>query len=188
VMPLSESKNKTHFPGNNVEIIGETVVLSIGSNMGDRELNIQNAVKALETAGVIDIKISSFYETEPVGYTEQDEFLNIAAIGQTLLSPQELLSTIQSIENSMARKREIRWGPRPIDIDIVFFGGRIINEPGLSVPHPEYKKRAFVIMPILEITPDFKDLQGVPLKHYLTQPEVASQRVVRLTRKIKRGL
>lgn len=151
------------------------MVLSLGSNMGDREFNIVKAVEALKACGVDNVRISSFYETAPVGYTKQSDFLNIALSGTTRLAPRHLLSVVHDIERSMHRRRDIRWGPRPIDIDIIFFGNRKINEPDLVIPHPEYKKRAFVLVPVLEILPGFRDLEGIPLENYLKMPEVAGQ-------------
>lgn len=126
--------------------------LSLGSNVGDREANLREAVRRLAEFGTVG-KISSFYETEPVGFTKQPWFLNCAVELDTEKSPQELMGGLLDIERSMGRERDVAGpkGPRKIDIDILLFGDRIIDEPGLKVPHPAMHQRRFVLVPLAEI-------------------------------------
>ncbi len=128
--------------------------LSLGSNMGNREQNLKEAVSALMKEPDIQIEnISSIYETDPVGYTEQDCFLNIALQVKTSLRPEELLSKCQQIEIELGRKREIRWGPRTIDLDILLYNHENIETESLVIPHPRMHERAFVLVPLLELNP-----------------------------------
>ena len=131
------------------------VYLSFGSNVGDRGANIKSALKYLNDLGVKKKKLSSLYETEPWGNTNQSAFLNIAGIFETAFSPLELMNKILSIENLMGRRREKKWEPRIIDIDILFYGNEIVNANGLIIPHPETEKRKFVLIPLAEIASEF---------------------------------
>jgi len=131
------------------------VYLSFGSNVGDREANIETALKFLDDADVKLIKFSSLYETEPLGNPNQPGFLNCAGIFDTSISATELITEILNIEKTMGRQRTEKWQPRIIDIDILFFGNEIVNENGLSIPHPEMQKRKFVLTPLAEIAPGF---------------------------------
>ena len=126
--------------------------LSLGSNMGDRLEMLKQAVSSLKEHPSIDVlKISSLYETDPVGFTEQDPFLNMVIYLQTNLSAHELLDACQSIENELNRKREIRWGPRTIDLDILLYNHNEMNTDRLVIPHPRMHERAFVLVPLLEL-------------------------------------
>ena len=128
------------------------VYLSLGSNIGKREEYIQKAVEAIEkTEGIVVLKKSGLYETTPVGYLEQDLFLNAVIKIETNFSAREILKIINKIEAELDRKREIRWGPRTIDIDILIFSDKKINEPDLTVPHKEMLNRLFVLVPLIEI-------------------------------------
>ena len=127
-----------------------TAYLSLGSNLGDREQNLRTAIANLEG----DLTISSFYETEPVEFTEQPWFLNCAVAVRTELTPQQFLSNIQAIEHKMGRRRIQPKGPRNIDIDILLFGDAIIDTPELQLPHPAMHDRRFVLEPLSEIAPD----------------------------------
>lgn len=131
------------------------VYLSFGSNVGDRAANIETALKFLDDADVKLRKHSSMFETEPWGNTEQEKFLNCAAEFVTSLSPHQLMNQLLAIENRMGRQRKIKWEPRIIDIDILFFGNEILNENGLIIPHPELQKRKFVLIPLAEIAGGF---------------------------------
>jgi len=124
--------------------------LGLGSNLGNKEQNLKKAIKALEKISKVD-SISSFYNTEPVGYKEQDSFLNAAIKIQTLLSPYELLEQIMNIEKELKRERIIKWGPRTIDIDILFYDAVIMKEETLTIPHYEAHNRLFVLDPLSEI-------------------------------------
>ena len=127
-----------------------TVYLSLGSNLGDREQNLRAAIARLR--GVL--AVSSFYETEPVEFTEQPWFLNCAVAVRTELTPEQFLAKIQQIEHEMGRRRIQPKGPRNIDIDILLFGDSIINTPELDVPHPAMHQRRFVLEPLNEIAPE----------------------------------
>ena len=130
----------------------EFVILSLGSNLGDREANIlaaEDALKALP--GVEGFKTASIYETEPVGLEDQPYFLNTCVGFYTDIDPFELLDKIHVIESELLRTREIHWGPRTIDIDIIFYGDRVIMKPELTVPHPRWNLRSFVTVPLREL-------------------------------------
>lgn len=132
------------------------VVLSLGSSMGDRQATLSGALASLGNTGGIEVKrVSDFIETQPYGGVAKNTFLNCAALIECTLSPQELLKAIHGIEAEFARTRNVRWDDRTLDIDIIFFGNRIIEEEGLCVPHPDYKNRDFVIVPLKQIVPDF---------------------------------
>jgi 2-amino-4-hydroxy-6-hydroxymethyldihydropteridine diphosphokinase len=132
------------------------VYLGIGSNLGDREENIRKALSILdETDGITVRTVSSCYETEPVGpVTDQNDFYNAAAEIETALDPRELLARVNSVEQRLGRVREERWGPRTIDIDILLWDDRVVEEGGLTIPHPEMERRAFVLTPLAEIAPE----------------------------------
>jgi 2-amino-4-hydroxy-6-hydroxymethyldihydropteridine diphosphokinase len=126
--------------------------LSLGSNVGDREAHLREAVRRLSALGTVG-KISSFYETEPVEFTKQPWFLNCAVELDTEKTPQGLMRGLLDIEKQMGRDREASApkGPRTIDIDILLYGDQIIDEPGLKVPHPAMHQRRFVLAPLAEI-------------------------------------
>lgn len=132
------------------------VYLGIGSNLGDRAENIRKALSILGETDAITVRtVSSCYETEPVGpVTGQDDFYNIAAQIETTLSPRELLAFAKSVEQRLGRVGGDRWGPRTIDIDILLWEDRVVDEDGLTVPHPEMTRRAFVLTPLAEIAPE----------------------------------
>lgn len=133
------------------------VFLSLGSNMGRREVFLQEAIFALDKTDDISIyKVSSIYETEPVGFTRQNKFLNMAVEVQTALSPMELLKTTQQVELKLGRKRTIKWGPRTIDIDILLYDQLIIETEWLTIPHPRMMSRAFVLIPLFDLNPKLR--------------------------------
>jgi 2-amino-4-hydroxy-6-hydroxymethyldihydropteridine diphosphokinase len=143
-------------------------MLSLGSNIGNRTENIKSALMLLSEFGFQTGRLSSFYETEPVGYKDQNDFLNIAVSGGYEKDPEDLLGAIFEIEERLGRKRAIRYGPRTIDIDIIFFKGRRYDLDGLKIPHPEYRNRKFVLEPVIEIEPDLTDcVTGETLKDIL---------------------
>ncbi|GKU84991.1 2-amino-4-hydroxy-6-hydroxymethyldihydropteridine diphosphokinase [Niallia sp. NCCP-28] len=128
--------------------------ISLGSNVGNRVEYLQEAVRMLGQQEEISlVSISSIYETDPVGYVEQDPFLNIVLEVCTSLTPLDLLKVCQSVENELGRKRIIRWGPRTIDLDILLYNHENIESEKLSIPHPRIEERAFVMIPLLEIAP-----------------------------------
>jgi len=130
------------------------VFLGLGSNLGDRGENIKKAIEYLESKIRIE-KVSSIIETEPYGFVDQPKFLNCVLKGTTVLSPFELLEFVLDIENKMGRKRLFKWGPRNIDIDILFYDDCVIDTENLKIPHPELHKRLFVLEPLCEIEKDF---------------------------------
>ncbi|HIJ59764.1 MAG TPA: 2-amino-4-hydroxy-6-hydroxymethyldihydropteridine diphosphokinase [Nitrospirae bacterium] len=129
------------------------IALSIGSNLGKREENINKAIKMLSERGVIVQEVSSFYETEPWGYKDQPAFINIAVKAKTSLSPQKLLDVVKSIELKLGREKNFKWGPRLIDIDIIFYNDLIIDNDEIKIPHPLMQEREFVLKPLVEIMP-----------------------------------
>ena len=134
------------------------VYLSLGSNSGNRFRLIEQAINFVGMCENVKLlQTSALYETEPWGVKDQNWFLNIIAKIQTTLSAQDLLLKLQNVEKTLGRNRdnERRWGERPIDIDIIFYGNECINTEILSVPHPRMQERAFVLVPFLEIEPDF---------------------------------
>jgi 2-amino-4-hydroxy-6-hydroxymethyldihydropteridine diphosphokinase len=133
------------------------VYLGLGSNVGNREANIQQALEQLQVDDLRLLRLSSLYETEPMGLREQPWFLNQVAEFTTEFSPLQLLQRIQAVEIALGRKREIVNGPRTIDIDIVLFGNVIMNTAELTIPHPRYRERRFVLEPLLELNPALKD-------------------------------
>ena len=128
------------------------VYLSLGSNIGNRQKYIESAIELVgKREGIKILKKSGLYETSPVGYVEQDLFLNAVIKIETDFSAREILKIINKIENELDRKREIRWGPRTIDIDILIFSDKKINETDLIIPHKEMLNRLFVLVPLIEI-------------------------------------
>ena len=127
-----------------------SIYLSLGSNIGNRENNLKLALK--ELSEILRIKkISSIYETEPLLYQKQDNFLNIVVEVSYFDEAESLLKNIKDIEKKMGRKATFRFGPRIIDIDIIFFNGQEINDESLTIPHKEWKNRLFVIAPLYEV-------------------------------------
>ncbi len=131
------------------------VFLLLGSNLGNRVGYLQQAAGLIGEAVAEVVQASSVYETESWGKTDEPDYLNQVIFLKTDLAPRTLLETLLGIETKMGRKREIKWGSRIIDIDILFYGNQLINEPGLVVPHPELQNRMFTLAPLNEIAPDF---------------------------------
>ncbi len=135
--------------------MGTMAYIGLGANLGDRQANVQQALRELAILPTIElVKVSSLYETAPVGVVDQPSFLNQVAAVRTSLSPQALLSALLHIENQMGRTRTVRWGPRVIDMDLLLYGDAQIALPGLTVPHPRLRERAFAMVPLAEIAPD----------------------------------
>jgi 2-amino-4-hydroxy-6-hydroxymethyldihydropteridine diphosphokinase len=127
--------------------------LSLGSNIGDRTANLRAAMAAIDALGKV-LKVSSFYETEPVEFTAQDWFVNCVLELDTNLEPRELMDAMLGIEQQMGRRRDGNKGPRIIDLDLLLFEKEIIDEHGLKVPHPAMHERRFVLAPLAEIAPE----------------------------------
>lgn len=142
------------------------VYISLGSNLGDREKNIKEAIRIVSGASLLPtkepkkkinvVKISSIYETEPVGFKEQNWFLNAVIEIETTLSPQELLVVLQQVESKLDKKIERKWGPRTIDLDILLYDDIILDSPDLQIPHKLMHERAFVLIPLVQIAPNIK--------------------------------
>ena len=124
--------------------------IGLGSNLGDREATIEAAIAALP--GVV--AVSRLRETAPVGVLDQPPFLNGAAVIETTLSPRELLEQLLAIERELGRERRERWGPRTIDLDLLLYGDAVVDEPGLTVPHPRLHERRFALEPLYELDPE----------------------------------
>lgn len=132
--------------------------LGLGSNIGDRKQQLLKAIDLIgNIKGIKVTKQSSIYETAPIGYTDQPNFLNLCLEIETELSPQQLLKHCLDIEQQLHRVREIRWGPRTLDIDILLYSDNIIETDNLSIPHPRMQERAFVLIPLNDIASDKKD-------------------------------
>jgi 2-amino-4-hydroxy-6-hydroxymethyldihydropteridine diphosphokinase len=130
------------------------VGIGLGSNIGDKPKNIQRALALLEERGIARLTaVSSIYRTPPWGYKEQEFFANACALGETRLAPLELLAAVNAIEKDMGRAPSIRWGPRLIDIDLLFYGSGTFEHPKLHLPHKNMFERAFVLVPLAEIAP-----------------------------------
>lgn len=128
--------------------------LGLGSNIGDGPANIATALRLLKESGAIElVAVSSIYRTRPWGYLDQPPFANACALARTKLEPAALLAAVKKLEADMGRKETVRWGPRLIDIDILFYGEAPLSTPDLVLPHKELFNRAFVLVPLAEIAP-----------------------------------
>ena len=133
----------------------EIAYVGIGANIGDRAANVAEALRELGAQPTIEVvRVSSLYETAPVGRTDQPDFLNAVAAVRTALSSSDLLLALLSVENQMGRVRNLRWGPRVIDLDLLLYGNTQVHTPGLTIPHPRLRERDFVLVPLAEIAPE----------------------------------
>ncbi len=131
------------------------VYLNLGSNLGDRLQNLKMAIKKIEESDFISIqKISPVYETDPVGYEDQPRFLNLVVLAETALKPLLLLDCLLDIEKKMGRKKEKKWRPRNIDMDILLYDDLIVNSDRLILPHPQMHQRRFVLVPLTQVNPN----------------------------------
>jgi len=155
------------------------VILGLGSNKGNKKEYLRSACVALSSL-LKNMRCSSVYQTSPQDYVEQDDFFNMVLEGEYEDSPFSLLEEIQKIEasNGRNREKEIAKGPRTLDIDILFFGDIELNTPGLIIPHPQITKRAFVLVPLLELFPDFS--RG-SISYKTLLPLLKEQRVNKIT-------
>ncbi|MDU9350370.1 MULTISPECIES: 2-amino-4-hydroxy-6-hydroxymethyldihydropteridine diphosphokinase [Staphylococcus] len=132
--------------------------LGLGSNVGDRKAQLDQSIRILnETEGINVTQTSPIYETEPVGYVEQPQFLNQCIEIETSLTPHDLLKACLGTEQQLHRVRDISWGPRTLDVDILLFEEQIIDEDDLIIPHPRMLERSFVLIPLNDIAPDFTE-------------------------------
>ncbi|WP_138496129.1 2-amino-4-hydroxy-6-hydroxymethyldihydropteridine diphosphokinase [Paenibacillus pinistramenti] len=128
--------------------------IALGANLGDREATLMEAIRTLDGHPRIAVtRCSNMYETEPVGYVEQPNFVNMAVSVTTSLSPEELLDFMLQTEQLLGRERSIRWGPRTVDLDLLWMGGLSLDTPKLTLPHPRMMERAFVLVPLADIVP-----------------------------------
>ena len=133
-----------------------SVAIALGSNVGHRERHLRDGLAAL-SSHVSGLRISAFHATDPVGVGPQPEFLNAAAVGDTTLSARALLETLLRIEQDFGRERPFPGAPRTLDLDLILYGDAIIDEPGLIVPHPRFRERRFVLEPLSEVAPGWRD-------------------------------
>lgn len=132
------------------------VYLGLGANLADRQAQLQRAVDLLPSAGVSPLRASSTYETDPMYLADQPLFLNMVLEAETDVAPIFLVKRLQAIEYEMGRRRVVANGPRIIDLDILYYGGLVIDLPGLTVPHPRIGERRFVLDPLAELAPDLR--------------------------------
>jgi 2-amino-4-hydroxy-6-hydroxymethyldihydropteridine diphosphokinase len=132
----------------------QAVVLSLGSNIGDRLAELQSGLDRLCGAGLACLAVSGVYETAPVGGPPQDDYLNAVLLGRTGLPAREVLARCAAAEAAAGRARTVRWGPRPLDVDVIVYGAETSDDPVLTLPHPRAHERAFVLAPWLEVAPD----------------------------------
>lgn len=133
----------------------EKIYLGLGSNIGNRGEKLQTALTDLERWGVKILRSSSIYETSPVGKKDQPDFYNMVVQVKTDRSPEDLLTVIRAVERSLGRVRTEKWGPRTMDIDLLFYGDTVFDDPDLTVPHRHLSERKFVLVPLREIAPEF---------------------------------
>ena len=132
------------------------VAIALGSNLGDRERYLREAVAALQDF-ISNLRVSSFHETAPVGVGDQPAFLNGVAVGETSLGAGALLNRLLDIERQFGRERPYAGAPRTLDLDLILYGDAVLDEPDLSVPHPRFRERAFVLEPLAEIAAEWVD-------------------------------
>lgn len=133
-----------------------SVAIALGSNEGDRAAHLRFAVDRLD-AFLHDIRLSGFHDTAPVGVEAQPRFLNAVVAATTSLPPRALLEALLALERERGRTRPFRGAPRTLDLDVILYGDVVLDEPGLQVPHPRFREREFVLVPLAEVAPDLKD-------------------------------
>lgn len=149
--------------------MSDNIFLGLGSNVGDRLENLKQALRELHDLSETHlIQYSSIYETEPVGVRQQRDFLNMTAEVASELSPQDFLQEIKAIEKGMGRTDKGSWGPRTIDIDILYWAQQVHHTEFLQIPHPEVEKRRFVLQPLTEIAGDFQTPDGISVRDLLS--------------------
>lgn len=154
------------------------IYLSFGSNLGDRAANLESGLSLLPECGVRIWKVSRVYETRPVGETpDPRDYLNIGVLAETALEPLELLVCLKAIEQKVGRKPAEHWMPRILDIDLILYDRLVMETPTLTLPHPLMRERAFVLIPLFELEPDFVLPDGTPVRTLVEQPAIQSQEV-----------
>ena len=160
-MELCKPQAPIQLPFENVSVtrslFWHTVYLSAGSNMGEKENYLNQAVQALsQDSDFKDVRTSGWIETKPYGGVEQDDFLNGAIAVQTLLSPERLLARLHGIEAAAGRERLVHWGPRTLDLDILFYDDLVLDTEQLTIPHADLQNRSFVLTPMLALAPSYR--------------------------------
>lgn len=151
-----------------------TAYISIGSNLGDKEKNIKDAVDIIDSSHYNNVtKVSKLYETKPVGYLDQDNFLNGALEVKTLMEPEDLMDFLLEVEKKLKRERIIKWGPRTIDLDVILYDNLVTSEEKIILPHPRMHERLFVLKPLSDIAP------------YVIHP-VLNDRIINLTHELEK--
>ncbi|MEN3001370.1 MAG: 2-amino-4-hydroxy-6-hydroxymethyldihydropteridine diphosphokinase [Armatimonadota bacterium] len=155
------------------------VYLSLGSNLGDRLQNLQAALRRLPAYGIYPCQVSRVYETAPVGETPDPRpYLNLGLWAETQLEPLALLDALKALERELGRAPESeRWLPRPIDIDIILYNQQVFEHERLIIPHPRMRERAFVLVPLVEMTPDWVLPDGTPVRMLLENPRLREQEI-----------
>jgi 2-amino-4-hydroxy-6-hydroxymethyldihydropteridine diphosphokinase len=149
------------------------VAIALGSNLGDRRAHLEYACRSLERF-LAGARCSSLIETDPVDVGSQPRFLNGAVVGETDLPPRPLLDALLAIERARGRERLQAGAARTLDLDLILYGDRIVDEPGLQVPHPRFRDRRFVLAPLAEIAPDWRDpASGLDVRSLLTRLDTA---------------
>ena len=152
--------------------MSKSAFVGIGSNLGDREGNFRQAVELLSAEDGIDVvAVSEIRETDPVGPIEQGPFLNGAVRIETGLAPRELLERLLAVEERLGRVRRERWGPRTIDLDLLLYGDDVVDEPGLTVPHPRLHERRFALEPLSDLAPSLEIPRKGPISALLAELE-----------------
>ncbi|MBQ8706928.1 MAG: 2-amino-4-hydroxy-6-hydroxymethyldihydropteridine diphosphokinase [Succinivibrionaceae bacterium] len=158
---------------------GVVAYVALGSNLEDPVSQVRGALRELEDIPASRVlAVSGLYLTAPVGPQDQDDFVNAAAALETSLAPLELLEALQSIEQRHHRRRLRRWGPRTLDLDLLLYGDLIIRHPRLAVPHPEMKKRAFVLLPLADVAPDLALPDGSRVRDLLSGVDASGCRTL----------
>ncbi|MGN0524167.1 MAG: 2-amino-4-hydroxy-6-hydroxymethyldihydropteridine diphosphokinase [Eubacterium sp.] len=146
-------------------------IISVGTNLGNRKNNIEKAINAINNIPYTDVlKVSSIYETEPVGYARQDNFYNAVLVVRSQYEPHEMLGICLGIESGLGRVRTLKNGPRILDLDIIFAENQVIDTKNLSLPHPRYHERRFVLEPLLELYPH-GEVFGIEFMHFIDEIE-----------------
>ena len=154
------------------------VYLGLGTNLGDRWTNLLRAIEGLRAFVAVDA-VSPVYETEPWGYANQPPFLNAVVTGLTALSPHDLLSALKQLERDVGRRPTFRYGPRVIDLDILFYGTLCLDDPDLTIPHPRLHERAFVLVPLAHIAPDLlHPILGTSMRALLGNVDTSTVRLL----------
>ena len=145
------------------------IYLGLGSNLGDRLAQLVAAVRALEAEGVAPRRRSPLYESAPVGPADQPWYLNAVLEAETALGPLDLLAAVKRVEAAIGRRPGVRWGPRVVDVDVLLYGDRVVDEcePWLTIPHPELWKRRFVLAPLRDLRPDLRGPDGRCIEAWL---------------------